>query len=382
MGKGHVYPVTLLAYLRTSTRAFSPQARVIPLEIAMPYPGHRLTLGLLPEPKRNWRSWFTSYAALTLFVLLLINVGLFFPEKLQLIEYHTTSWISVDLTPPKPPEEAPKPVVRKLLPPPEPIPVEHARLTVPREIREQHQQPQPEVAPPKITTGQFMPAVLKAGGARPELVVHTGEFGSSATPTVNAPIQKVQTGGFGDPNGVPGVGKPNAHLQIASAGSFDLPPGPGRGNGTGGAKGIAGTVASAGFGNGIATPGQGDGRSSGRGSVQSAGFATQEAGPGAPKQPRPVDVGPVATPVEVTYKPNPVYTQEARQLKLEGEVLLEVMFGANGQLHVNRVVRGMGHGLDEAAVAAATKIRFKPAMRNGQPVDSTAIVHVVFQLAY
>jgi TonB family protein len=77
-----------------------------------------------------------------------------------------------------------------------------------------------------------------------------------------------------------------------------------------------------------------------------------------------------------------VYTQEARDLKLEGEVLLEVSFAANGTLHVNRVVRGMGHGLDEAAVAAANKIKFKPALRMGQPVDSTAIVHVSFQLAY
>jgi len=48
---------------------------------------------------------------------------------------------------------------------------------------------------------------------------------------------------------------------------------------------------------------------------------------------------------------------------------------------VNRVVRGLGHGLDEAAVSAANKIRFKPAQRNGSAVTSTAIVHVVFQLA-
>jgi TonB family protein len=86
--------------------------------------------------------------------------------------------------------------------------------------------------------------------------------------------------------------------------------------------------------------------------------------------------------VEITFKPNPVYTDEARSLKLQGEVLLEVMFGANGQLHVNRIVRGLGHGLDEAAVAAANKMRFKPALRNGQVVDSTAVVHVVFQMAY
>jgi hypothetical protein len=33
-------------------------------------------------------------------------------------------------------------------------------------------------------------------------------------------------------------------------------------------------------------------------------------------------------------------------------------------------------------MAAANKMRFKPALRSGQPVDSTAVVHVVFQLAY
>jgi TonB family protein len=94
------------------------------------------------------------------------------------------------------------------------------------------------------------------------------------------------------------------------------------------------------------------------------------------------DAGPEATSVEITFKPQPVYTDEARGLKLEGEVLLEVIFGANGTLHVNRVVRGLGHGLDDAAIAAANKMRFKPALRNGQPADSMAVVHVVFQLAY
>jgi len=94
-----------------------------------------------------------------------------------------------------------------------------------------------------------------------------------------------------------------------------------------------------------------------------------------------VDSGASTSSVEILYKPNPVYTAEARQLQLQGEVLLEVSFGANGQLQVNRVVRGLGHGLDEAAVAAANKMKFKPALRAGVPVDSTAVVHVVFQLA-
>ncbi len=47
-----------------------------------------------------------------------------------------------------------------------------------------------------------------------------------------------------------------------------------------------------------------------------------------------------------------------------------------------RVVRGLGHGLDETAIAAAREIRFRPARQNGAPVDSDAIVHIQFQLAY
>jgi TonB family protein len=160
-----------------------------------------------------------------------------------------------------------------------------------------------------------------------------------------------------------------------------MPAGPGQGNGTGGAKGIRGTVASADFGNGIATDGNGDGRSKGKGSVPTGGFGSQEVTHQAPKILQ-QDSGPATSPVEITFKPNPAYTEEARALKLEGEVLLEVSFSANGSLHVNRVVRGLGHGLDEAAIAAANKIRFKPALRYGTPVDSTAVVHVMFQLAY
>jgi TonB family protein len=115
--------------------------------------------------------------------------------------------------------------------------------------------------------------------------------------------------------------------------------------------------------------------------VQASGFGKQEIAQNTPHAQR-MESGPATTPVEITYKPNPVYTQEARDLKMDGEVLLEVEFLASGQLHVNRVVRGLGHGLDENAMAAANKMKFKPAMRNGQAVDSTAIVHVVFQLAY
>ncbi len=341
-------------------------------------------LGILPERKVDRRALAASYGLLVLLIMVMINIGWIWPDSLNISrQYHVTELVPIPSLQPKPLKvKPPRTLMAKLLPP---APVfETPKLTVPREIRTPKPHSEDEVAP-KIEVNNFAPAVLKPipGGARPSLIVHTGEFGSSANPTVNAPIQRVQTGGFGDPNGIPGQGKPNAHLVAANSGVFDLPQGPGSGNGSGGAKGIKGTIASAGFGTGIAQGGQGDGRGNGRGSatVQTAGFAEQQVTRGGMRQQQ-AESGPATAPVEILSKPNPVYTEEARRLRLEGEVLLEVLFGANGTLHVNRVVRGMGHGLDEAAIEAANKMRFKPAQHYNQAIDSTATVHVVFQLAY
>lgn len=338
-------------------------------------------LGLLPERKIDRRALFSSYTLVILFLFFLVNVGVIWPDRLQLVQtYHVTELIPLPSLQPEPVEAPPPPPVvhAKLLPP---VVLETPKLIVPRDVRPLRT-PAVELQPPKVALNTFAPPVLKdiPGGARPAQIVHAGEFGSSAAPTVNAPVQRVQTGGFGDPNGIPGEGKGNSHLVMAKTGSFDLPSGPGVGNGAGGSAGMKGTIASTGFGNGIASAGNGDARSGGRGSVQTSGFGDQQIAQAG--KPHALDAGPATTPVEIIFKPSPVYTEEARQLKLEGEVLLEVMFTANGQLHVNRVVRGLGHGLDEAGVAAAAKMRFKPAMRNGQAVDSTATVHVVFQLAY
>jgi TonB family protein len=234
--------------------------------------------------------------------------------------------------------------------------------------------------PPKIAEAVAAPVLPKPPVPAKKVVEGMFDSGSSAKPTIKAPVQEVQTGGFGDPNGLkPGEGKPGAKLVAAKLGSFDLPEGPGTGNGTGGAKGIKGTIASTGFGNGIAQPGQGDGRRNGQG-VQAAGFTAEQVATNTGKH-NLENTTANTFPVEILYKPRPVYTDEARKLKMEGEVLLEVMFGANGQLHVNRVVQGLGHGLDEAAVSATNKIKFKPAQRNGVAVDSTNIVRVTFQLA-
>jgi TonB family protein len=116
--------------------------------------------------------------------------------------------------------------------------------------------------------------------------------------------------------------------------------------------------------------------------VQKSGFGDTQAVSVVQLRPRQTDdTAARLVPAEVIFKPTPTYTAEARNLRIEGEVVLEVVFEASGKLRIVRVVRGLGHGLDEAASHAAEQIRFKPAKRDGQPSDYPALVHIVFQLA-
>src|SRR5258706_64124 len=86
--------------------------------------------------------------------------------------------------------------------------------------------------------------------------------------------------------------------------------------------------------------------------------------------------------VEIVFKPTREYTDEARSARIEGTVTLELEFTAAGDVRVLRVVRGLGHGLDEAAERAALRIRFKPAQSSdGRAVDSRATVHITFRLS-
>jgi TonB family protein len=225
--------------------------------------------------------------------------------------------------------------------------------------------------------------------------VRMGVFEAShAHATVKDPARTVQTGGFGSSEGV--ASRSLGPANVPRLGGFDQPEGPGHGNGRNGAHGTPGMVASAGFGNGIATgrPGRphgavtgvsfGSGVSQGReptghGNVQASGFDAQPA-PASGRHAAPAHA--TVTPLEVLYKPRPAYTQEARDLHLEGTVLLSAVFPANGPVRVVRVLRGLGHGLDQSAIRAAEQIRFKPKQQNGQPVDTTATLAIVFQLAY
>ncbi len=347
----------------------------------MSYPPDTDLFSPLPERRPPWKEFVFGIATQGLALMLLAWLGVLHTEVLDfpIRDYHFVRLVN---TPP-PVNHQPQPV--RLLKPPT---VAHLEEPTPEALRlppETKPKQQDLPAAPKLNAAANKPLPLPPSAAViPRQPVKTNVFstGSSATPTIALAPQQVQTGGFGDPNGVPARATNGRPVTIAQLGSFDLPSGPGYGNGTGGARGVPGVVASAGFGNGIA---KGDGSSrtnASRGTVRQGGFGGAESPATPPARPKPTEsAAPKLVPAEIISKPTPAYTDEGRKLRIEGEVLLEVVFEASGKLRVLRVVRGLGHGLDEAAVRAAEQIRFKPALRDGQPADSTAIVHVIFQLA-
>jgi TonB family protein len=339
---------------------------------------------LLPDSRPPWKEFLLSSGTQACVIALLLWVGILRPQILAppVRDYH-----AVELVPtPVPVNHEPAPVkqfrvatVTPKIPTPSPLAVK-APTPLPK--------PKPVETPvaPKVEVAAVKPDLPTAKPAIPKQLVKTNVFstGSSAVPTMAAAPQKVQTGGFGDPNGIPSKASQTQPVNIAQVGSFDLPSGPGSGNGTGGAKGAKGVVASAGFGNGVAT-GDGSGTINGsRGNgvaVQNAAFGDANAKADPVAKPKTTEVAPKVVPAQILSKPTPAYTDEARQLKVEGEVLLEVVLEASGKVRVVRVVRGLGHGLDESAVRAAQQISFRPALRDGQPADSTAVLHIIFQLA-
>ncbi len=86
-------------------------------------------------------------------------------------------------------------------------------------------------------------------------------------------------------------------------------------------------------------------------------------------------------PVDVPAMPRPEYTAEARALRIQGFVLVRVLFRASGSIEVLDVQHPLRHGLDEEAVATVKLLKFKPATQDGNPVDSVATLKVVFELA-
>ncbi len=171
---------------------------------------------------------------------------------------------------------------------------------------------------PKPAPKPFMPPMLAVQQPKLPLV-----------PTINAPAPQITANNYGDP------------LANAMAGSFGNGNGQGLGNGNGNGYG----------------PGSGGGTGGG---VYKIG-------------------GDVSSP-QIISKVEPEYSEDARKAKYQGVVLLSIVIDANGIPRDIKVIRPLGLGLDEKAIEAVQKWRFRPAMKGGKPVAVSANVEVNFRL--
>ena len=80
------------------------------------------------------------------------------------------------------------------------------------------------------------------------------------------------------------------------------------------------------------------------------------------------------------FKIEPEYSEEARKAKFQGSVLLSIIVDASGKPRDVRVIRTCGLGLDEKAVEAVMKWRFRPGLKDGKAVPVAATVEVNFRL--
>ena len=353
-------------------------------------------LSLLPDHKPNWGRVGASAVLQISILIFFLLVPLLYPEGMKTaLHFYTTTPLTTPMTeipvatPPAPPKaKTPQPKVEVK---PE-VPVEPPKLNPQQPHIFANLAPktvQPKTEKIEVKAPDVKPAFENVridanenGPKRPKEDVKVGNLsstGSAAPATVKAPLDQVQTGGFGDPNGMPGKGDPGHATNVNRLGSPALPGGEGYGNGTGGKNGIRGTVASTGFGNGIANPPAGGGKK--EGTVVAGGFTSADTPADAPKK-KAAATGPADTSPEILDKPRPEYTAEGRTMKVEGDVVIDMVFKANGTIQINHVVSGLGHGLDESAVRAAQEIKFKPAKRDGEPVDFPARVRIEFRLAY
>jgi TonB family protein len=344
----------------------------------------QINFGLLPEPEGRTRSFITSTVVNLVILAIAIYIGMTAKRVIDQHVYEQTELIFPRTPPPQPKVKIPPP---KELPQPKPKPVE-LKMQAPK-IRMPERQPKPVMKPiqmeAKLTAPAIRavrPAIVLAPQPRAALTaaapaqvrqvrvstapVHLGEtFGVRPNPEATRPAT---VAALGNPYG--GMVGP-AEAPRGKVGSTGI------GNGTrfGSNEGIVGRVASTGL------PGASGRYSSGgmTGHVGSTGIprATTVAEAAKPS----MTTTPAFTRLEVLSKPPVRYTSEARQLKVQGDVVLRVTFLASGHVVVQGIVHGLGHGLDEEARREAEQIRFRPATRNGQAVDMTTNITITFQLA-
>jgi len=340
-------------------------------------PGH--TFGLLPEPERGATPFFISALLNALILLLAIVIGI--SAKHAIVEHHYEQTLLI-----VPQKEPPAPPKIKIVPPKMPDPPKiDVKLEAPK-IEMPKPEPKPELKPIQMEAKLNMP-IIKA--AKPN-VIEAPQPKAALTAAMpaqdnhvkasTAPVHLGQTFGLTpNPNAtrpatVAAIGNQFGGMQGPAVAPHGVVGSTGIGNGTkfGSNAGVVGKVASAGIpGNAVAA------QQTTQGKVASVGIPAATAA--LPVQRAATAV--TTTNLEVYSKPPVQYTPEAKQLRVQGDVILRVTFKATGQVVVNGVVHGLGHGLDEEAQRVAQQIRFHPATRNGQAVDLTTNITITFQLA-
>jgi TonB family protein len=345
--------------------------------MSMKYSPGRTNFGLLPEPEGRSLSFVISSSLNTAILITLLLAGMMAKHVIQ--QHYEMTELIIPSTPP-PPEHIKQPPPPQVPPPPEPPKVE----LQPRQI--EMPKPKPEPKPVQMEAKVNMPAMQ----AKPQIVLAPQPHAAltAAMPAQNnnnkpstAPVHLGETFGVTpNPNAtrpatVSAIGNPYGGMNGPAIAPHGVVGSTGIGNGTrsGSNYGTVGRVASAGIPGATGTSNSG----SNYGHVGSAGIPSTTQVAAAPRQ----AVEPVATNLEVLSKPPVQYTAEARQLKVQGDVVLRVTFLASGQVVVQGVVHGLGHGLDEEARRVAQQIRFRPATRDGRAVDVTTTITITFQLA-
>jgi TonB family protein len=83
---------------------------------------------------------------------------------------------------------------------------------------------------------------------------------------------------------------------------------------------------------------------------------------------------------ELVFKIDPEYSEQARKAKFQGTVVLNLVVQRDGTVRDIKIIDSLGLGLDEKAIEAVKQWRFRPGLKNGQPVDVSAIIEVTFRL--
>ena len=256
------------------------------------------------------------------------------------------------------------PVVAVRTPPPVPLPAE------------------PPVS--LVKTGLLASAIAPEIPITPRETIQAAGFGQASAAQEAKPSLSVPAGpsAFGEVAAGDGARWRNARYERPTEGQAGFGQARAGTKWTSGGKARSAGSSAAGFGEVKAGSGTRSGGATEDGPSKQAGFEEVVYSDDAKTPALPGHRARPARSVKIIAKPRPEYTTEARERKIEGEVQLEILFAASGDIDVLRVVQGLGYGLDENAIEAARKIRFDPALRDGEPVNLVATVHIRFQLAY